>query len=277
MASGCKELYTPVVFNLTDLREIYKRDSHGKKGMWAFHSKYHSGHGQCAKYVNKKCDWVVGILWNNFAAGMRWMLGDTIDVDGPIRAHDIEVLKRSSDVVMVFTGDYHPYDAHWYTIKSIIDKEFPESFLKEKGITEEFNIYSSLIYSIAIRLTIHEIYGIHLDYHASCGRDRWRHVKYKEWVKERFNLELELLDAVRDEYGNVISGMRNRVPDKYNKRIKKPLLLPKFNTLEEVNDYIKDIPDLKAVHFAKEYGWIHVKFEFAGKYWWSEGLKLWKS
>jgi hypothetical protein len=272
-----KGLYTPVVFTLEDLKKIYDNEAHGKKGMWAFHSKFHQGHGLCAVQTNRVCDWVVGILWNNFASGMRWMVGDTIDIDGPIRTTDIEVLKSNSDVVMIFTGDYHPYKPHWKKIKQIIDQEFPESFLKEKGITEELNIYSSLIYSIAIRLVIHEIYGIKLDYHASCGRDRWRHVKYRGWVKQRFGLELELHDAVRDSYGNVISGMRSRVPDEYNKRINKPLLLPEFESLEEVNDYIKDIPDLKALHFAKEFGWIHVKFQFADKHWWSEGLKLCKS
>jgi hypothetical protein len=270
-------LYTPVVFTLSDLKEIYDRDAHGKKGMWAFHSKFHHGHGSCAVQTNKKCDWVVGILWNNFAAGMEWMVGETKDIDDQIRTTDIEVLKRSSDVVMVFTGDYHPYKQHWHTIKSTIDKEFPESFLREKGIMDELTLYSSLIYSIAVRITIHEIYGIKLDYHASCGRDRWRHVKYTEWLKERFGLEQELLDAVRDKYGNVLSGMRHRIPPKYDKRIKKPLILPEFQTIEEVNKYISDIPDLKAVHFSRECDWIHVKFQFTDKYWWSEGLKLCKS
>lgn len=276
MANG-NGLYTPVVFNLNDLKEIYDRDSHGKKGMWAFHSKFHSGHAQCARIVNKKCDWVVGVLWNNFAAGMKWMLGDSIDIDDAIRPHDIEVLKRFSDVVMVFTGDYHPYDRHWFSILNVIKKDFPDKLLIEKGIKEELNIYGSLIYSVAVRYLMHEIYGLRIDYQAQCGRDRWRHIKYTDWVKEQFKLEIELFDAVRDEYGNVISGMRNRVPDKYNKRITKPLLLPDFKTLEEVNNYIKDIPDLKALHFAKENGWMHVKFQFAEQYWWSEGLKLCKS
>jgi len=266
-------LYTPVVFTLEDLKAIYDRDAHGKKGMWAFHSKFHDGHAQCAVQTNKVCDWVVGILWNNFAEGMRWMAGDTIDFDDPIRTTDVDVLKANSDVVMIFTGAYHPYKEHWGAIKKVFDEEFPHDFLEEMGITKELNLYTSLIYSVAVRLLIHEIYGIKLEYHASCGRDRWRYVKYTDWVKQRFNLHIELQDAVRDQYGNVISGMRNRVPDKYNSRIKKPLLLPEFETIEEVNDYIKDIPDLKAVHFEKEYGWIHVKFQFAEKYWWSEGLK----
>ena len=272
-----KGLYTPVVFDLNDLREIYDRDAHGKKGMWAFHSKFHHGHGQCAVRTNEACDWVVGILWNNFAAGMEWMTGSTSEVDTSIYIKDIEVLKRMSDVVMVFTGDYHPYQKHWHTIKETFDKEFPKKFLKEKGIMDEDTLYSSLLYSVAIRLTMHEIYGIKLDYHASCGRDRWRHVKYKQWLKERFNLEQELFDAVRDDHGNVLSAARNRIPEQYTKRIQKPLLLPEFETIEEVNKYIKDIPDLKAVHFSKESDWIHVKFQFSDKYWWSEGLKLWKS
>jgi len=271
-----KGLYTPVVFNLTDLKEIYDRDAHGKKGMWAFHRNFHEGHEKCAKRVNEKCDWVVGILWNNFAEGMRWMVGDTVDYDGPILNTDVEILKEYSDVVMIFTGDYHPYKPHWFTILETIKKEFPDKLLREKDIKNELSLYSSLIYSIAIRLTIHEIYGVDLDYHSSCGRDRWRFVKYNEWLKTRFNLEQELMDAVRDEYGNVVSATKRRIPSKYTNRIQKSLLLPDFENLEEVNNYINDIPDLKAVHFSKECGWIHVKFQFGKNHWWSEGLKLCK-
>ena len=266
-------LYTPVVFTLSDLKEIYDRDAHGKKGMWAFHTQFHPGHGQCAKTTNEKCDWVIGILWNNFAAGMEWMVGRTIDIDTPIYTTDIEVLKNNSDVVMVFTGDYHPYKKHWHTISEVIKKEFPDELLVKYKIKEQFNLYSSLIYSIAVRLVIHEIYGIELSYHASCGRDLWRHVKYTDWVKERFDLLVDLNDVARDEYGNVYSGMKNKCPEKYTKRIKKPLLLPEHKTIEEVNDHIKDIPDLKAINFSINHGWIHVKFEFAGKHWWTEGLK----
>lgn len=266
-------IYTPVVFELEHLKEIYDRDSHGFKGMWAFHSKFHAGHGQCAIQTNRVCDWVVGIHWNNFAEGMRWMAGDTIDVDDHIRTTDIKVLKELSDVVMVFTGDYHPYKEHWKTIKEIFDKEFPEDELRKQGMFDEPNLYTSLLYSVAVRIMIHEIYGIKLDYHASCGRDRWRHAKYTAWSKERFGIEIELQDPVRDQYGNVLSGMKNRLSSKYAERINKALLLPSFETIEEVNEHIKDIPDLKAVSFFKEFGWIHCKFEFDGQYWWTEGLK----
>ena len=274
MASGCRGIYTPVVFTLEDLKEIYDRDSHGTKGMWAFHTNFHPGHGQCAIMTNDKCDWVIGILWNNFAAGEEWMMGRTIEIDTPIHTSDIKVLKELSDVVMVFTGNYHPYKEHWDMITEVIKKEFPNDFLDYHEIRVQFNLYSSLIYSIAIRLLLHEIYGIKLDYHASCGRDLWRHAKYTEWVKERFGLTIDLsADAARDEFGNVYSGMKDKCPKEYTDRINKPLLLPEHKTIEEVNEYIKDIPELKAVNFTIRYGWIHAKFEFAGKHWWTEGLK----
>jgi len=274
MANG-RGLYTPVVFTLSDLKEIYDRDAHGKKGMWCFHSKFHPGHAQNARMVNKKCDWVVGILWNNFAAGMEWMLGKTIDVDTPIYTTDIEVLKNMSDVVMVFTGDYHPYDKHWHTISQVIKERFPDELLIKHKVKEQYNLYSSLIYSIAVRMMIHEIYGIKLDYQCASGRDLWRHVGYTEWVKERFGLTMDIsLDAARDETGNVYSGMKNKCPEKYTKRINKPLLLPNHKTIEEVREHIKDISELEIVNFAVNYGWVHGKFEFAGKHWWTEGLKV---
>ena len=124
---------------------------------------------------------------------------------------------------------------------------------------------------------MHEIYEIPTDYHPSCGRDDWRHV-YSFWLKRRFDIDHTLYDAVRDEYGNVISSSRNRIPVEYTNRITKPLLLPHFETLEEVNEYIKDIEDLKAETFIKRHGWINVKFVFANndKYYWAEGLKLCK-
>ena len=275
MENGCK-LYTPVVFNLDDLKEIYERNSHGKKGMWGFHSRCHEGHKQCAELTNKKCDWVIGILWNNFAAGVEWMTGTCDDVDHPLYSSDINELKQKSDVVMIFTGDYHPYKEHWQYIKPIFDSEFSERFLQVKGITDQQTLYGSLLYSVAVRIVIHEIYGLRVDYQAASGRDRWKHVKYNDWLYRRYGLYMDLQDAVRDYHGNVISGTRNNFPEEYNNRINKTLLLPEFKTIEEVNEHIKDIPDLKAVHFAREYGWIHVKFQFDSKHWWTEGLKLCK-
>ena len=206
---------------------------------------------------------------------MKWMVGDAPDEDDCIRVDDIKVLKDNSDAVMIFTGDYHPYKEHWDYIKSEIEKEFPLEELKIKGILDEWRLYATLVYSIAVRILIHEIYNIKIDYHPSCGRDVWRHAGYVQWLEKRFRLEQELADAVRDEYGNTISGMRNRIPDKYNRRINKTLLLPEFENIDDVNEYIKDIEDLKAVSFFKEYGWLNVRFQFKDKYWWSEGLKLW--
>lgn len=266
-------LYTPVVFTLEDLKEIYERDAHGTKGMWAFHTQFHPGHMQCSKRTNERCDWVVGVLWNNFAEGTRWMLGDSIDIDTPIYSTDIEVLKNSSDVVMVFSGDYHPYKKHWNKIQELIKKDFPDELLEEHNLKEQFNLYSSLIYSVAVRYVIHDVFKIRIDYHAQCGKDIWRYV-YRDWLKERYALELDIdVDAERDEYGNVYSGMKNKCPKEYTDRIKKPLLLQTHKSLEEVNEYIKDIPELKALNFSIRYGWIHSKFEFAGKHWWTEGLK----
>lgn len=269
-------LNTPVVFTLEDLKQVYDRDAYGTKGMWAFHHEYHAGHIQCSRLANEHCDWVMGILWNNYGAGMEWMVGESTDKDGPIRPKDVNVLKENSDVVMIFTGDYHPYKEHWEKIKREFDEIYPQDFLISEGLDDK-ELYSALLYSVAIRILLHDIYNMHLDYHPSCGRNRWRH-RYAEWMKERFGLYQDLQDALRDEYGNVISSSKNRIPKEYTDRIKKPLLLPHFENIEELNEYIKDIADLKAVTFAKGYGWINVRFQFGNDdtYWWAEGLKLWK-
>jgi hypothetical protein len=107
-----------------------------------------------------------------------------------------------------------------------------------------------------------------------CGRDRWRVVKYDKWLQDRFNLTYDLLDAKRDGIGNVISGMRNKLPKEISDRIQKRLLLPHFVSRGEVEDHIKDIEGLHVGYFFREYGWIQCKFYFEPHQWWAEGLKL---
>jgi hypothetical protein len=269
-------LYTPVVFTLEDLKAVCDERAGGKIGMWAFHFEYHEGHLHCSNVVNEGSDFVIGILWNNYGAGIKWMIGEVDDEDVPIRPRDIDLLKKHSDVVMIFTGDYHPFKEHWPYLKKEFDNYFTKDFLISEGL-EVTTSYAALLYSVTARILMHEIYKIPTNYHPTCGRNAWRHI-YSHWLKKRFNIDHTLDDAVRDKYGNIISSSRNRIPSKYTDRIRKPLILPHFESLEEVNEHIKDIKELKAEAFAKRHGWINVKFKFAdnNKYYWAEGLKLWK-
>jgi hypothetical protein len=256
-------IYTPVVFTLEDLKVVCDERAYGKIGMWAFHNDYHEGHIQCAKLADELSDWVISILWSNYGE------------DVAIIPTDIEVLKKYSDVVMVFTGDYHPFREHWNYLKEEFDNYFTKEFLKAEELTLESS-KAALTYSACVRILMHEIHKIPTNYHPTCGRDDWRHI-YSHWLKERFNINHTIYDAVRDKHGNVISSSRNRIPLKYTSRIRKPLLLPHFESLEEVNEHIRDIKELKAEAFVKRHGWINVKFKFTdNKYYWAEGLKLCK-
>jgi hypothetical protein len=250
-----------VVFTLEDLKKVCDERAHGKVGMWAFHFEYHEGHLHCSNLVNESCDFVIGILWNNYGAGMEWMIGMADDADGPIKYQDVALLKERSDVVMIFAGDYHPFKGHWPYLKEEFDNYFTEEFLEAEGLNVA-SAYAALLYSVTARILMHEIYEIPTDYHPTCGRNAWRHV-YSHWLAERFNIDHTLNDAVRDKHGNIISSSRNRIPSKYTDRITKPLILPYFENLEEVNEHIKDIKDLKAEAYAKRHGWINVKFRFA--------------
>lgn len=276
MVSGRKRgIYTPVVFSLKDLKEIYDNESYGYKGMWAFHRNFHPGHDQCRIETIDKCDWVVGILWNNFAKGMELLTGNSIDYDDPLHISDINILKNSSDAVMIFTGEYHPFLEYKDYIFEIVEKEFPK--LQEKGIKQNIGLFNSLVYSIAIRLTIHEIYKIKLDYHASCGKDLWRFYRYTDWCKERFGIEIEMTEPVTDQFGNNYSNMKNRIEPSLIKRINKKLIHSHFKNIDDVKEHIKDIEGLKIEFFSIDNNWMHVRFYFNDKpesTWWTEAIKL---
>lgn len=263
----------PIVYNLNDLKTIYDKESHGIKGMWAFHAKCHAGHKKCGEITRKESDWMVGFYWNNFAAGIEKITGKTREVDSPILQYDIDELIKLCDVIIVFTENYHPYMEHYDYLKNEFDKVFPPDFLKEKKILQSPTLYGSLIYSVFIRIVIHEIYNINLDFHTNCGRDRWRMIGYNNWCEKRFGCKMNLIEPILDKFGNSISGGEIRLPDNLKKRINKKLLKPNFKTIKEVENNIKDIEGLHVTNFIIEYGWIQCKFYFDKYQWWTEGIK----
>jgi len=265
-----------IVYTLEDLKKVYDKESHGRIGMWAFHAKLHDGHRQCAKIARQKSDYNICIHWQNFGEGMKLLVGDSVDPDNPIDNKVIEEALTYSDVVMIFKDNYHPYMEYYDYIKKVLDKDFPEELLIKKGIRNSVNLYGSLVYSVAVRILIHEIYQIKVHYHPTCGRERWKMAGYPEWCLRKFGLVYDLLEPAKDEYGNVISGMKNRLPEHIKKRINKQLILPHFKTREELEKNISDIEGLKIAYFFREQGWIQVQFYFEEsptKFWWVEGIK----
>lgn len=265
-----------IVYNLEDLKKIYDTLSHGRIGMWAFHAKLHDGHRQCAKVARNKCDYNICFHWQNFGEGMKLLIGDSVDPDNPIDYKVIDEALTYSDVVMIFKDKYHPYLDYYEYIKKIFDEDFPEDLLIEKGIRQSVNLYGSLVYSVAVRILIHDIYQIKVNYHPTTGRERWKMAGYPEWCLKKFGLIYDLLDPVTDEFGNCISGMKNRLPEDIRKRINKKLLCGYFNLKEDLVEHIKDIKGLKVDYFFKECGWIQAKFYFEEnpkEFWWVEGIK----
>ena len=265
---------TPVVFTLEDLKEIYDEDAHGRKGMWGMHRSFHRGHEQCRAITVKNSDWIVAFLWNNFSKGNELLTGKTADYDDPIHPSDIDILKKNSDVVMVFTDDYHPYMPYKDFIYEVIENEFSKKELEEKGVTSSVGMWGSFVYSVAVRIMIHEIYDIKIDYNGSCGKESWRWAGYIPWCKERFGVYIDAAPPVCDELGNNYSTMKARMPKEFSSRINKKLMLPHFTSLKDVQDHIKDIKDLKAEYFSIDQGWVRARFYFNEDLWWTESIKL---
>jgi len=265
---------TPVVFTLEDLKKIYDEDAHGRTGMWSFHRSFHRGHDQCRRITVKNSDWIIGVLWNNVAKGMELLTGKTVDYDDYIHTSDVEILKNNADVVMIFTGDYHPYMEYEDFIRDVIKNDFSAESLKEKGISEMIGQWGPFIYSVAVRLLIHEIYGIKIDYDGNCGKEIWRMGGYSKWCMDRCGVYLDTEKPVSDELGNNYSTMKARMPEELSNRINKKLLLPHFKSLGEVEDHIKDIKDLKAKYFSRDQEWVRVILYFNENLWWTESIKL---
>lgn len=261
----------PIVYNLDDLQTIYNKESHGVKGMWGFHNKCHNGHIECAEITKKNSDWMLGIYWNNYGKGIETINGTTEEVDKPILQSDINELKKRSNVIMIFTGNYHPYMKYYDYLKSEFDKAFPYNFLKNNKlmITSQ---YGSLIYSVFIRIMMHEIYNIKINYNTN-SKDRWKIVGYNQWCEKRFGIKMKLIDSIKNELGNVMASSFLTLPENLKKRVNKRLLQPYFKTIEDVKNNIKDIKNLEANDFFIKDGWVQCKFNFKNHKKWIEGHK----
>ena len=259
-----------VVYSYEDVKELQPKT--GKIGTWAFHANCHKGHIRCAEAA-QHCDWVVGILNNNMAEAEKWMTGTTALESFPIIQNDVDMLKKYSDVCLILTGDYHPYRQYWDLIKNEFDEQFPIQCLKEKGILDDQLSYNILLYSVACRFLMHGIYKLHFDYQAQCGKDRFRSAGYVDYVLDRWGISLDIIDAVRDEYGNSISKTIEGLPKKLKDRLNVPLLFSEFKDIEEVKDHIKHIDGLTVINFYRMNGWVHATFAFDGYKPWTEGIR----
>jgi hypothetical protein len=65
------------------------------------------------------------------------------------------------------------------------------------------------------------------------------------------------------------------MPTEFKSRIDRQLLLPEFNSIEEVKKHIDTIEGLKVLTFYKSKEWVHATFAFDGYRPWTEGTR-WK-
>lgn len=270
MARGIR---TPVVFTLEDLKKIYDEDAHDRKGMWSFHRNFHKGHEQCRRLTLQNSDWVMGILWNNVAAGIEKLVGKTVDYDDGINPVDVNILKNDADVVMIFTGDYHPYLEYKDFVYKVLKEDFSEKRLKETGILDNIGMLGPLVYSVAVRLLIHEIYGMKMDYDGNSSKESWKMSGYGPWCMKRFGINVDLAPPVLDEFGNACSTTKMKLPEYLGKRVNKQLLYPHFSTIEEVIENIKDIEGLKARDFSRSDGLVRCYFYFDEEHRWPEAIQ----
>jgi hypothetical protein len=261
-----------IVYTYEDVKKL--QPDTGSIGMWSFHANCHEGHIRCAESA-QHCDWVVGFMHNNMADAERWMTGTTTLQNFPVLESDVDMLKKYSDVALILTGDYHPHQLYWESIKNEFSEHFPIECLKEKGILDDQISFNSLLYALSFRYLMHGVYNLRFDYQAQCGKDRYRTVGYTEYVLDRWGISVDLIDSVRDEYGNSISKTISGLPKHLKDRINKPLLIPEIQTIDELRTYIKSIDGLKVINFYRMNGWVHATFEFEGYKSWTEGIR-WK-
>ena len=259
-----------IVYSFEDLKKLQPKT--GKLGTWAFHANCHAGHIRCAEAA-QHCDWVVGMMHNNMAEVERWMAGTTLLETFPVTQTDIDILKKYSDVCFILTGDYNPHKEHWESIKNEFSEHFPVECLKEKGIFQEQITYNALLYAVAFRFLMHNVYELYFDYQAQCGKDRFRTAGYIDYLLDRWGISIDLIDSVRDEYGNSISNTIAGLPKKLKDRLNIPLLLSEFETIEEVRDHIKSIDGLKVINFYRLNNWVHATFAFDNYKSWTEGIR----
>jgi hypothetical protein len=261
-----------IVYSYDDLKRLHPEN--GTRGLWIFQGKFHSGHQKCAESA-QKCDWVVGILFNNRAKVFEKLLGKNNIETFPVYESDIEYLKKYSDVGLILTGNYFPYQDYLKEIDNEFSEQFPIECLKEKGVLDDKDTYNSLFEAVATRYIIHGVYNLQFEYQGQGGKDRFRSVGYTDYVYDRWGLKLDLLDSQTDSYGNSISRTISGLPKHLKDRINKKLLLPDFENIEHVREHIKEIEGLKVINFYKMNGWVHATFSFDDYKAWTEGVR-WK-
>jgi hypothetical protein len=244
----------------------------GTRGLWNVHANVHAGHIRCAEAA-QHCDIVAGILFNNMPEGERWMTGTTYLHDYPLTQSDISSMQKYSDVVLILKDDYHPYKDCWDEIKNEFDENFPIECLKEKGILEDQMTFNALLYAVAFRYVLHGIHDIHFDYQPAGGKDRYRSIGYMDYLFERWGIKIDLMDSVRDVFGNSISKTIGGLPKHLKDRINKPLLREGFECIKDAQSNIESIEGLSVTNFYRMNGWIHATFVFDGYKPWTEGIR----
>lgn len=264
-----------IVYTLEDLKKVYDEDSWGVKGQWNTHTRVHEGHIGCGRIARKRADWLMGVYWANCAAAIYQVAGEATQSDDPEPLqHNINHMREFCDVLFISKGDYFPFLKYKDYLNKEMEKDFPPSYLEETGLISSVWCRSTLKFALFVKVLMHEIYNIKIDFQISSGRERWRSAgKYKQWNMDRFGLDLMLIDPITDKFGNNYSGMKEKVPKHLLDRIDKQLLFPHYRTIEEVEQNIKDIDGLHVSDFVLEDGWVQCRFYFSPDQWWAEGFR----
>jgi hypothetical protein len=259
-----------IFYDMPSFKEAYDKYKHGKIGMFAWHSKWHKGHQRCAELARENCDFVIGVHYQNFGALQQKAFNACYDVDIPWSENDLYPIKTYADIGYVQKENYFPDYEYWDYTESEFNRLFPEEYLIKLGMIgpNAWNLYACLKLAITWRCMLHEIC-------AQSGREPWRLVGYTDWLWYKYGCKIDLIDPVKDESGNVISGMKNKLPEHLMKlATSKILILPTFKCKEDVEEHIKDIEGLHVGYFFKRKNWIQVKFYFEPHQWWADGIKI---
>lgn len=247
-----------ILLNLEDLRNELENEN--EIILWGPHQTFHKGHD---KVYRSLCEIpatsnrpILSIYYQNWATLIKDFTGCGGYTDPPFSYDIATQLLEISDYVYVmaendfFSGRYGYYKQDLW---SMILDQLPDKHISDKIATgpARTNLYSHLRTAQAMKIVFNSIIQ-QKTITGGCVRDAWRW-DFRNWYEKQWpGHEYILIRPELDEHGNTYSGSR-----KIN--INKTLLKPFCNSVNEVNEWVKEF-NITCDYFFKLNGYMYARF-----------------
>jgi len=258
-----------VIKNLDELGLILKSVKK-KIGIFGLSTNLHQGHRELLRVTREKSDFVIGIYYNTWPLQLAKIAPEFVQEPPPLKLDILNELEMKCDLVMLYDNGYTSFeDQDIEKIKNFCIESLPDSSIP-KNVVDFPNAMAQLRASQIIKYIQHSKINYHIQ--VAGNKESWRFY-YKEWVEKIFNVEYYLIETVKDEKGNIYSSSRPK-----DLKCDIVLLEPWMRTKKDVEEQIKNIPDLSILKFIYDeiQGNIFVSFKYGNdpKNWWTEGIKI---